>query len=225
MTGNEPIPAATVVLLRETPEVEVLMLHRTSKVAFGGMWVFPGGRIDPPDYPPSGDPELAARNAAVREAAEEAGVVCYAQDFVWFAHWTPPPIAPRRFATWFFAARADDQAITVDGGEIRDHAWLSPAAALARHAAGEIDLAPPTWVTLHHLSAERSVTALLDRLRSSGPTFYETHVGKRSNGVPVSMWQGDAGYETWDPDVPGPRHRLVMSRGGFRFEHTVDDPG
>ena len=43
-----PIPAATVVLLRDgEAEPETLMLHRTSKVHFGGMWVFPGGRIDP----------------------------------------------------------------------------------------------------------------------------------------------------------------------------------
>ena len=42
------IPAATVVLLRESETgIETLMLHRTSKVSFGGMWVFPGGRIDP----------------------------------------------------------------------------------------------------------------------------------------------------------------------------------
>ena len=44
------IPAATVVLLRDAEtEPEVLLLHRTSKVHFGGMWVFPGGRIDPGD--------------------------------------------------------------------------------------------------------------------------------------------------------------------------------
>ena len=38
------IPAATVVLLKDHETgPEVLMLHRTSKVNFGGMWVFPGG--------------------------------------------------------------------------------------------------------------------------------------------------------------------------------------
>ena len=47
------IPAATVVLLRDGADgVETLMLRRDSKLAFaGGAWVFPGGRIDPEDYP------------------------------------------------------------------------------------------------------------------------------------------------------------------------------
>ncbi|MCB1646740.1 MAG: NUDIX domain-containing protein, partial [Pseudomonadales bacterium] len=58
---DPPIPAATVVILRDTDdEVEVLMLHKNSKIAFGGMWVFPGGRIDEEDYPEDGDIYAAA---------------------------------------------------------------------------------------------------------------------------------------------------------------------
>jgi hypothetical protein len=36
------------------------------------------------------------------------------------------------------------------------------------------------------------------------------------------MWDGDAGYETFDADVDGARHRLVMTPGGFVFENTVE---
>ena len=44
------IPAATVVLLRDSDEsYEVLMLKKNSKITFGGRWVFPGGKIDPED--------------------------------------------------------------------------------------------------------------------------------------------------------------------------------
>ena len=44
------VPAATVVVLRDAPSgVEVLMLRKSSRIAFGGMWVFPGGRIDAAD--------------------------------------------------------------------------------------------------------------------------------------------------------------------------------
>ncbi len=216
------IPAATVVLLREAPELEVLMLHKTSKVAFGGMWVFPGGRIDPHDYGPEGDPHTAARNAAVRETLEEAGIVVRADRFVWFAHWTPPPSTPKRFATWFFAARADDHAVSVDGGEIQDHAWLRPGAALERHADGLIDLAPPTWITLHQLSLYPRADALLHRLRSMPARYYETHLATRADGVRVAMWHGDAGYEAGNADLPGPRHRLVLAPGGFVFENSVE---
>jgi 8-oxo-dGTP pyrophosphatase MutT (NUDIX family) len=221
--ANPAIPAATVVLLREAPDLRVLMLHKTSKIAFGGMWVFPGGRIDPEDYPADGDSDVAARNAAAREAHEEAGIHSSAEAFVWFAHWTPPPGTPRRFATWFFAARADSHDVSVDGGEIQDHEWLNPAEALTRHAAGEIDLAPPTWVTLHQLSRFSSVDGALAQLGSGGVRTYETHVGKRADGARVAMWSGDAGYETMDADAEGDRHRLVMTSGGFVFENTVLD--
>ncbi len=94
------IPAATVVLLRDGDEgVETLMLRRDSKLAFaGGAWVFPGGRIDPEDYPggeASDDADAvltAARNAAAREAMEEAGLVVDPDSLAWFAHWTPGAI-------------------------------------------------------------------------------------------------------------------------------------
>ena len=217
-------PAATVVLLRDTRDgPEVLMLRKNSKIAFGGMWVFPGGRVDPEDYPADGDKDTAARNAAGREAAEEAGVTLDPAAFIWFAHWTPPPSTPVRFATWFFAARAGDEAIDIDGGEIEDHRWIRPADALAKHAEGEIDLVPPTWVTLHHLSLHQPVSALLEELDSRDPRFYETRAVKRADGVRVALWAGDAGYEDWDADREGPRHRLVMLEHGFTFENDVVD--
>jgi 8-oxo-dGTP pyrophosphatase MutT (NUDIX family) len=218
------IPAATVVLLRDhAARVELLMLHRASQIAFGGMWVFPGGRIDDADYPVDRDVNAAARNAALRETHEEAGLIVPPDGVVWFAHWTPPPGTPKRFATWFFAVRADSHNVTIDGGEIQNHQWLAPAAALQRHAAGEIDLAPPTWVTLHQMSRFANVEAALARLRSIPPRYYATHVAKRADGERVAMWSGDAGYDDWNADVDGARHRLVMSRGGFVFENTVVD--
>jgi len=78
-SGDVPdaVPAATVVLLRDAPGgVETLMVRRSSKLEFaGGMWVFPGGRVDPDDIPADGDVIEAARHAAVREALEEADLV------------------------------------------------------------------------------------------------------------------------------------------------------
>ncbi|MEQ8857163.1 MAG: NUDIX hydrolase [Pseudomonadales bacterium] len=220
---NPAIPAATVVLLREASEVEVLMLHKTSKIAFGGMWVFPGGRIDPEDFSADGGADMAARNAAVRETREETGIVAPPDEFVWFSHWTPPPSTPRRFATWFFAAPIDEHRVRVDGGEIQDHRWLSPAAALAQHAEGAIDLAPPTWVTLHQLSRYDHIPTLLERLRDTPPRYYQTRLARLDDGTRVAMWHGDAGYRDWDATVPGDRHRLVMRPGGFVFENSVED--
>lgn len=219
--GSEAIPAATVVLLRDAPELEVLMLHKTSKVAFGGMWVFPGGRVDRDDYQTDGDPNTAARHAAARETLEEAGIVARPDVFVWFSHWTPPASTPKRFATWFFAAAAEEHTVQVDGGEIQNHEWLRPAAALERHTAGQIDLAPPTWITLHQLSQYADTATALARLDAQPPRFFETRIAERADGVRVAMWQGDSGYDSADAEVPGRRHRLVLARSGFVFENTV----
>ena len=155
-----PVAAATVVVLRGGDEgLETLMLRRNSKIAFGGMWVFPGGRVDPQDAKglAPGDDLAIARVAAIREAREEAGLMIAPDRLVPLSHWTPPPIAPKRFLTWFFLAPTPSNRITIDHGEIHEHAWMSPIAALEKRDAGEIELAPPTFVTLHGLARSSSV--------------------------------------------------------------------
>ena len=109
--------------------------------------------------------------------------------------------------------------MTVDDGEIRDHQWIRPAEALRRRDAGEILIIPPTWVTLNTLAHARSVDELLAGMAASEPDIYVTHIG-RVDGVMVSMWQGDAGYDDGDAERPGPRHRLVMDNEGWRFERN-----
>lgn len=93
----QPIrPAATVILVRDCEgDYEILMLRRTSNAAFaGGMYVFPGGRVDGDDHlhrydtlrrEPTAEQQgqLAAIGeewrgfwvAGIRESFEEAGVL------------------------------------------------------------------------------------------------------------------------------------------------------
>jgi len=214
------IPAATVVLLRDADDgLETLMLHRTSKVAFGGMWVFPGGRVEDGDRRPDDvDDEAAARRAAVREAQEECALTVHADDVVPFSHWTPPALTPRRYATWFFLARASDGTVTVDGAEIHDHRWLAPREVLERRDRGEVDLAPPTWVTLSDLADLPSVDVALAMAAARRPApRYETRWSEVDDGA-VALWFGDAGYEDGDVRAEGRRHRLWMTRSGWRYE-------
>ena len=221
---NEPdetvVPAATVVVIRDGDDgIETLMLRKNSKLAFGGMWVFPGGRIDDEDRDGASDAEDAARRAAAREAMEEAGLPVETAGLAWFAHWTPPAIAPRRYATWFFVGPAPDGVVTIDGGEIHDSAWMRPADALVRRDGGEVELAPPTWMTLHYLSGFGDVAAVMVDAHAREPDVYETVIVKGADGL-VALWAGDAGYETQDPAVDGARHRLHMSRAGWTLDRT-----
>jgi 8-oxo-dGTP pyrophosphatase MutT (NUDIX family) len=217
------IPAATVVLLRDVDDgVDVLMLRKNRGQAFGGMWVFPGGRVEDSDGDVDHDGEgVVARNAAVREAAEETGVVLKSDALAPFAHWVPPGSAPRRFSTWFFVAALPPGAadVVVDGGEIGDHVWTRPADALARHAAGEIELVPPTWVTLHDLADVASAAAALERATASDIAYFATHIGSLGDQL-CAVWAPDAGYESGDLEAPGSRHRLLMADGGWIYERS-----
>jgi 8-oxo-dGTP pyrophosphatase MutT (NUDIX family) len=201
--------------------LEVLMVKRSGHGAFAGHWVFPGGKVEPADTAGGVDELTAARRAAAREAAEEAGLALDEDAFVAFAHWMPPPIEMRRFSTWFFAATASQHDVTIDGHEIHDHVWVRPADALARRDAGEIQLAPPTWMTLHQLAVHPDAGSVLAWARAlPAPPRFHTRHADGADGVRVLLWEGDAEYETGRADAPGPRHRLHLRPDGWVIERS-----
>ncbi|MGP9503579.1 NUDIX hydrolase [Specibacter sp. AOP5-B1-6] len=227
--------ACTVVLLRDSDSgLETLMLERSSTSrAFGGAWVFPGGKVDPEDrvdsFGAALDELAAARAAGLRELAEETGQRLSLDELVWLSQWTPMQSIPRRFRTWFMLAPAASELVVLNPEEHQRHAWLSPARALERHAAGEMTLVPPTWVTLHHLVGAASVAQALAEAGAGSPFLYNTHLlmprdGTRPIGV---MWAGDEAYPategaaTGTKTGPGARHRLTISGRPWVFECTV----
>jgi 8-oxo-dGTP pyrophosphatase MutT (NUDIX family) len=215
---------------------EVLMLKRSKDLKFaGGMWVFPGGRIDTEDFAAAGfDPDTerdlaearegAARQAAVREAAEEADLVIELSGLRRWSHWTPPPRADNRFTTAFFVAVVDGgDDVTVDDGEIREHRWMRPTDVIEARDAGEIGLAPPTYITLHQMQGLTDAAAVLDAAVPDGtePEHFATRFTMVGNDV-VAMYFGDVAYEDVElVDNDGPRHRLVMG-GTWSYAR---DPG
>lgn len=225
--ADVPVPAATVVPLRDGPEgLEVALLRRGRRGAFPGYWVFPGGKIEEVDRlaarARSGDApddeSAPARAAALREADEEAGLVLVDSDLVALSFWLPPPEAERRFATWFFLAPAPPGEVMVDRGEIREHRWVTPARALELRDRGEMRLAPPTWMTLRWLSQRQDTASALADARSSGVRRYSTKALRKSDGEwAVTLWEGDAAYVDGDLDRPGGRRRLILG-DIWRFE-------
>ena len=219
---SEIFPAATVVLLRDGElGPEVLLLRRSKELKFaGGSWVFPGGRIDAGDYQLGcEDVEVAARHAAVRETAEEAGISINESGLTLISHWTPPPKFPKRFATWFFIYKLDEKnTVEVDGGEIDLHCWYSPKQALADFSAKHIDMLPPTFVTLKELvdcsSAEDAVRMFQQRPEVF---YYEPRWVKTDEGL-CMLYQGDVAYESRDIALPGLRHRLWTSDKDWHYE-------
>jgi 8-oxo-dGTP pyrophosphatase MutT (NUDIX family) len=220
------IPAATVLLLRGgATDLEVLMLRRNSKIAFGGAWVFPGGRVDDAEMI-EGDIQGSARRAAVREVAEETGLTVAADALETWTYWIPPamPAAPtkgprRRFSTWFFVTSAPDGLVTVDDGEILEHRWLTPDAALAQHADGEIELVPPTWVTLHQLQGHGAADDAMRWAAGAEPEEFHTRPIATDPALTLA-WAGDAAYEGGSAETPGARNRLVLDPAGWRYERS-----
>jgi 8-oxo-dGTP pyrophosphatase MutT (NUDIX family) len=166
-----PRLAATVILLRGGIErLELLLVQRSPAARFmGGAWVFPGGAVDAgdtPDDPPLGDRPAGVRAAARRELFEEAAVqIGDLDELVPYARWITPRALPIRFDTWFFLAYAPaDAAPAIDGSEIVDWRWASPAGALSDEG---ISLAFPTRRQLEQLATFESAEALLTHARNS----------------------------------------------------------
>jgi 8-oxo-dGTP pyrophosphatase MutT (NUDIX family) len=86
MSQSSLVPAATILLVRDAPALEVLMVQRHHQIDFvPGALVFPGGKTAREDASPDwsahcdgfeDDPEhVALRICAIREAFEESGVL------------------------------------------------------------------------------------------------------------------------------------------------------
>lgn len=218
----EPVhPAATVVLLRDGRDgMEALLVQRSKAVKhMGGMWVFPGGRVDAGDYPHDGDEYLAARNAAIRETQEEAGLNIDTDQLVYLSHWTTPEGAKKRFATWFFLAiLEDDQEVTVDGGEIAHHRWMTPQVAFDEllDEQNPFRLMPPTYVSLVDIAPFGSCREARAHIDVRDAIIYAPRMLFVEDGI-CFLYDGDSGYADEQLEAAGARHRTYMINGQLEY--------
>jgi 8-oxo-dGTP pyrophosphatase MutT (NUDIX family) len=169
----KPRPAASLILLRRGGRhrdrgVEVLLVRRSPDASFmPGVWVFPGGTLDPTD---EGHEEAAHRACAIRELHEEAGIELAADaELLPWSRWITPEVMPVRFDTRFYVALAPAHSPPrPDGVETTEVGWFSPHEALQRHRAGVLSLVFPTIKHLESLepysSSEEALAAARDRV-------------------------------------------------------------
>jgi ADP-ribose pyrophosphatase YjhB (NUDIX family) len=188
--------------------------------------VFPGGRIDPGDYGDDpADLDRAARRAAAREAKEEAGVDVDPDALVHLSNWTTPEISPKRFATWFFVGPVAGGDAVADGAETEALRWFRPDEALEAQAAGEIELAPPQYVTLLELRDFASVTGAMAAIDAAEALDYVPRFHFVDGGGALCIYSEDVAYHDLGLlDTPGPRHRLYLHEAGWDYVRDGAQP-
>jgi 8-oxo-dGTP pyrophosphatase MutT (NUDIX family) len=226
-------PASTVILVRPgAPSLEVLMVRRGGDAQFmRNARVFPGGTVCEEDRGPaavsavrwSGAPdELPWRAAALRELAEEAGVLLTdppgvdpgpgpdlfaavlrsgaaldADRLLYLSNWVTPKGPPRRYDTRFYVAMADEGAgALADDREVFDARWVSPAEALALGESGAWEVELPTRKHLELLAGLHSARAVLDYAVQRRPIArIEPRVHVAHDGSWKVVLPGEPGYE------------------------------
>ncbi len=141
------------------------------------------------------DEDLAHRWAALREFAEEAGILITSNGvtpapglrdaafYEWLdiqgvspgidrlvlvSRWVTPDFAPRRFDTRFYVvACTDPPEVEIDTDELVGHEWVAPEAALERQREGTWSMMQPTISHLRWLSRHDSVDDALGSARGA----------------------------------------------------------
>jgi 8-oxo-dGTP pyrophosphatase MutT (NUDIX family) len=239
-------PAATILILRDDPTFEVLMVKRHHQIDFAsGALVFPGGKSHDGDFDPNwvehalghadfDEVQRSLRIAAIREVFEEAGILLARHtdgspmgdqvapmeirqavdagkmafldvvkdldakidlhSLTVFARWITPPLTPKRFDTWFYAARApEDQLAACDGRETVDAEWIAPSEALRLAEAGERKVIFPTRMNLQLLAEAESAADCVARAQARTLVTVLPKIEVRDGGRVLTL-PPDAGY-------------------------------
>ena len=247
-TPAVPRPAATILLVRDAPAFEVLMVKRSDQIAFaGGALVFPGGKTNESDRDDAwaghalnwnkyDAAQREIRIAGIREVFEEAGLLMARrrdgspvgadalnvgtrravdkgeknflevvmeldaqidlESMSVLGRWITPPIAPKRFDTWFLVAKApEDQLAVIDDWETVDLEWIAPAEAVRLGEAGERAIILPTRMNLKRLAQASSCDEALAQAAARPLVITQTRLDVRPEGkFMVLPEEGGYGY-------------------------------
>jgi len=209
--------SATVLLLRDTADFEVLMVKRHYQIDFAsGALVFPGGKANDEDADPAwaalvdcdldGD-QRTARIAAVREAFEESGVLLARPSSArgsgnpLIGAETVEPLAPLRGPidrreTSFLEMIRDNQIASHDGRETTDTLWVNPNSALEKAEAGEVTIIFPTRMVLGKLGEANSLSDATSKFSEMKVVTVEPELSKDEDGNLILRIPAEAGYMT-----------------------------
>lgn len=139
-----------------------------------------------------------------------------------WSHWITPKQEKWRYDTMFFVAlldAAEAGTAFADQDEVFSHVFATPAEFLRRAAAGEIQLPPPTWLTLTELAAFPSVEDILNHARTM--VTIEPTLLFGNDGQLVVALPGDREHET----NRGTGLRRIVKESGSSTFSWIDTVG
>lgn len=126
-----------------------------------GVWL--GSRLDDAEAKRK---RLLAGSLSFRQLLTESSLDLDA--LVWTSRWITPVGLPKRFDTYFFIVKTSgDMDATPEDREAVEVTWVHPANALARHAAGEMQMVFPTLRNLEALAGFDDVDTLIESRRDA----------------------------------------------------------
>jgi 8-oxo-dGTP pyrophosphatase MutT (NUDIX family) len=129
---------------------------------------------------------LLDRSQSLAELLARRGLILRSDLLRPWARWITPIAEPRRFDARFFAAALPPGQRTRDvGGEASAVQWISPAQALEAGRAGQIELWPPTAMTLAELGDHADIDEVLAAEREIAPRLPELFVSEGQTWLSV----------------------------------------
>ena len=147
--------------------------------------------------------EVAGDPARFAGLLEELGLRLDLDRFVYWSHWITPSAEPKRYDTRFFAVELTGAAtVEADHSELTEHCWVRPDSALAALGRGEMQMVPPTILTLEDLAESHRKHGSLPRMLAA-----ERH--RETPAITPRIAATPSAYRVvmpWDPgylQVPG----------------------
>jgi 8-oxo-dGTP pyrophosphatase MutT (NUDIX family) len=173
---------------------------------------------------PGAAPEVEPARLAARAKLAESGFLAAVQGLGApldldamepFSRWITPVVETRRFDARFFLTEAPaHQEGLADGEETDSVLWIGAREALSQHAAGELNLLPPTWMTLSALAAFDSAAEAMASTRTTPTPRVQPELVSAQGGFTL-CFPGDPAHSVSTQALPGPT-RLTLDAGRWR---------
>ena len=152
--------------------------------------------------------ELVDRRAALPDVLAGNGWVLRADLLRPWSNWITPELEPRRYDTHFFVAELPvGQHADARTTEVTEASWYRPADALLAWRAGDIQLLPPTWISLEQIAQLPDTAAVLAAGETRKITPLLPKARREGDDLVISL-PGELGYDNASVSL-SPRQRPV----------------